>query len=266
MQQNVQRGVEVSLESLAQTRPHQTQCGKVVDNFGDCAMMAGELFHNDWRQVMKFTIIGLILFLLVVSTWAGTYQDDFEVEQNFLDDKQNGVWKLDVNSFTWEDGAIRGIGNFNLLMFGLVDWTNYTLEVKVKPLTNSRGAMGIRHNNGPHYVYWLDESVNKAGITKSDFTLLIEESVNVEPDTWYSLKGVAEDDNLEFYVNGELIMEVKDTSYSKGRAGICVVSGTVFFDDFILTGPDVPDGGHGTVAVEPKAKLATTWAKIKQSR
>ena len=44
----------------------------------------------------------------------------------------------------------------------------------------------------------------------------------------------------------------------------------VHFDDFIISGDDVEDGGSwdpakhpGEKAVEPKSKLATAWGKIK---
>ena len=40
------------------------------------------------------------------------------------------------------------------------------------------------------------------------------------------------------------------------------------FDDFVVTGPDIPDGGPGGVSfsVRPKDKLAAMWGTIKQER
>lgn len=35
------------------------------------------------------------------------------------------------------------------------------------------------------------------------------------------------------------------------------------FDDFAVTGPNIPDGGPGAKAVNPKDKLATMWARLK---
>lgn len=219
---------------------------------------------------MKYITVGLTLFLLVTLAWAGTYQNDFEIERDFLDDKQNGVWKVHPNAFTWEGGVIRGVGPNKLLMFGEPNWTDYTLQVKVQLQANSSGGMGLRFNNGPHYSFWFDESANLVGISTRAFPrldILVEKSFNLEPDTWYSLKGVAEGKKLEFYIGEQLVVETENDRFSSGMAGVCTLQGVILFDDFLLQGPDVPDGGRGTVvAVEPQAKLATIWAKIKNSR
>jgi len=38
-----------------------------------------------------------------------------------------------------------------------------------------------------------------------------------------------------------------------------------YFDDFVVTGANIPDGGPGLgKAVKPQARLAKTWAYIKQ--
>jgi len=38
----------------------------------------------------------------------------------------------------------------------------------------------------------------------------------------------------------------------------------VMFDDFVVTGPNIPDGGPGAKAVHPEDKLATMWARLKE--
>ena len=35
------------------------------------------------------------------------------------------------------------------------------------------------------------------------------------------------------------------------------------FDDFVVTGPNILDGGPGAKAVHPEDKLATMWARLK---
>jgi hypothetical protein len=82
-----------------------------------------------------------------------------------------------------------------------------------------------------------------------------------EPDTWYVLKAVIEGDHFKYYVDDELVMEYIDTSNPTGAVGL-IVSGasTTHFDNFIVTGDDIP--GNVT-AVSPKAKLAVTWGQMK---
>ena len=206
----------------------------------------------------------LMAFVAIPHALAGTYRNDFENEADFLEDKAQGIWNFHVDSFTWEDGAIRGSGRGQLLMFGSVDWTDYTLEVKVQLQADSSGGIGLRFNEGPHYIFWVDEATDLVGVTEAasaGIDILGEESFTIEPGTWYSLKGVAAGNNLEFYINGERVIKVEHGDQSAGMAGICVLRGSILFEDFVLTGPDVPDSGRWTVtAVSP-----TKWAEIKAS-
>ena len=81
---------------------------------------------------------------------------------------------------------------------------------------------------------------------------------------WYTLQIKADGDRYTFSIN-DLILEGKDDSVLIGRirlhfyGRLCLV-----LDDFIVTGPNVPNGGPGgLLAVKPAEKLATTWGKLK---
>jgi hypothetical protein len=93
-------------------------------------------------------------------------------------------------------------------------------------------------------------------------------------NTWYALKAVAKGKQLEFYIDGKLVAEGKNNEFPAGKAGFVVQTMGVqpveaLYDDFVMTGPEVKDGGHWNPkahgqAVELQSKLATTWGEIKR--
>ena len=49
-----------------------------------------------------------------------------------------------------------------------------------------------------------------------------------------------------------------------GKAGLVVGNARARFDDFQITGENIPNGGPGKPRpVAPQAKLATTWGRLK---
>ena len=71
-------------------------------------------------------------------------------------------------------------------------------------------------------------------------------------------------------VDGGLVAEAKNAAYPKGKAGFYVWKGTALFDDFVMTGPEVEDGGHWDPKAHPEPKsvqsmdkLAAKWGEIK---
>ena len=87
-----------------------------------------------------------------------------------------------------------------------------------------------------------------------------------EPDHWYTLKAIAQGSRTEFYLDDELVGEFGYAALRSGSVGLVVSNATAHFDDFVVTGPDTPDGGPGGVSfsVRPEDKLATAWGTTKQ--
>lgn len=227
--------------------------------------------------------VSIVILCLVSATpaFAGAFRDDFENEQDFIEDKQlreGGVWGEDIGQYTWEEGAIKGTpGNQEfswLLITGDYVWEDYTVECKIKLLANqgSAGVVARRPciNCNPCYSFDLDPSADQVAIYQ-EANVLDSSPFTPEVDRWYSLKAVVEGSHLEFYVDGELLVEAEDTTHPEGKGGFCVWKITALFDDFVMTGPEVEDGGHWDPAkhpeekaVMPSGKLAATWGTLKQ--
>ena len=87
-----------------------------------------------------------------------------------------------------------------------------------------------------------------------------------QPDHWYTLKAIAQGSSTEFYLDDEFVGKFGYAALRSGSVGLVVSNALAHFDDFVVTGPDIPDGGPNGVSfsVEPKDKLATRWGSIKQ--
>jgi len=227
-----------------------------------------------------------LLLCFALNTGAGTFRDDFENKDDFLADKRlrvGGVWGEDVGGYVWENGSIKGtaavnLGFFQALITGDHSWTDYTVECKVMPLQILEGS--IRSWIGlvlrrpcidcdPGYYFILNG--NSMAAIDSQNGILDSFPFDFKMDTWYFLKGVANGKHLEFYINDELVVELKSDINSKGKVGVIVFNSIALFDDFIMTGPEVIDGGHWNPEAHPDpkfvesiGKLAMNWGKIKR--
>jgi hypothetical protein len=231
------------------------------------------------KQIVIITLS--VYFTLCSSSIAGTFRDDFENEKDFLKDKQDRVatpWGEDIGSYSWEKGSVKGtnLGSNTcyLLITGDYKWEDYTVECKVNLIRSDNGVgMVIRRpcidcNSG----YWFGLSVaNRATITYSN-GILASSQFEVKLDTWYSFKAIAQGEKLEFYIDGKQIAEAKDGTYAAGKAGFFACNNCIaLFDDFVMTGPEVKDGGHwnpkahSQIDVNTKDKLTATWGRIKSN-
>jgi hypothetical protein len=224
------------------------------------------------------TIIVFCMLLMALPVFAGTYRDDFENEQDFINDCNNGIWIEDINLFTWENGYVKtespgGAG----LTFGDLNWKDYIVECKVKPVQISPNSFGFglalrRPCIQCGTIYYLGINEKYAGIYLNLDTPINDSPFELELGKWYSLKGVAQGDQFEFYVDGKPMAKAKDDNNQTGRVGF-VVFGSAYFDDFIVTGSDVKDEGHWNpksheqlAVVNSQGKIIETWGKIKNNQ
>ncbi|MFQ6036900.1 MAG: hypothetical protein ACE5NM_13755 [Sedimentisphaerales bacterium] len=81
----------------------------------------------------------------------------------------------------------------------------------------------------------------------------------------YKLRMTEDEGFIKCYLDGELALKLKmDKRFTAGVVGLFIINAKVYFDDFVVTSDNIPDGGPGLgKAVGPKSKLAITWGKIK---
>jgi hypothetical protein len=212
--------------------------------------------------------------MLALPSLAGTWRDDFE------DGNLDGWEDLDP-CWTVEDGECSG-DFFNappniigLILIGDTGWKDYTVKCKMKfvgidkKAPQSGAGISLRDSGMAwrRYGFLIDPNIDTAVGSKAvkpavTIPSKIPLPFTVSKNTWYELKIIVEGEHFEFYINGEPAGEFEDNSIPSGKVGLKVSNAHAHFDDLIISGDDVEDGGSWK-AVEPKGKLAISWGKLK---
>lgn len=243
---------------------------------------------------MKVLHIGLGIFFLICSAWAGTFVEAFDDKD--LEGWQEIVWHDDIPG-SWEsiDGELHAVnddGALRLLTTGDKTWRNYTIEFDVKPLKkHDSGSVVVASRIRGTSMLWCmigdallpgpeARATCFGGNLHRDTLLFIasKQSPLLRLNEWSTLKLSVQENNLTFWINGELPidpMEIPDikefpalikefTDFSAGGAGFGLSGYTAHFDNITITGDSIPN--KGGLSVTPKAKLAAAWGRLKVSR
>lgn len=118
-----------------------------------------------------------------------------------------------------------------------------------------------------HIKVTAKEEIDKRGRSREWFGPM--EGGFVFDNRWYKLKVTAKGNHFKFFLDDSLVGEVDDTVHSAGGVGLYISPEfglmKVYFDDFAVSGPDIPDGGSGW-AVKSKGKIVMTWGQIRSRR
>ena len=244
---------------------------------------------------MKALNIGLGIFLLTCSAWAGTFLETFE--NGNLDEWQE-LNAHDAALGSWEvvDGELEMTnpgGGTRLLTTGDETWQDYSIEVNVKPL-EKRGPGNIAivaRVEGSRAVWcsisdlFLNDPESKVMCHSRDFAgrtgilLFMKPHRLLKLNKWSKLQLTVSGDRFIFSINGKKLAETGDpfiflhnggkrmiktediVSHPTGGAGFGLANYTARFDNITITGDGIPD--KGGLSVIPRAKLATTWGGLK---
>lgn len=246
---------------------------------------------------MKICIITpfvIVFFIFSLETFAGTFKDNFD------DGNLNGwkITKFDWSAFAEVEGAsnwqvkngsaVSGDNNVTMInglfidekVFGI--WKDYNAEVSVKLSKTLRDCpewagvyLSVRVQPRLPMSYnlairrWGQEGEVACGyicLDKGDKGINPKSPIKTETNKWYRLKVSVEDDLIRCYLDDKEIIAYKgDNLYATGNPGFAVNGLEAYFDDFVVTGPDVPDVGPG-FSVNPQAKQAVLWSELKRVR
>ncbi len=227
---------------------------------------------------MKRVAAATFLSLIALPIWAGIFADNFD------DGDFNGweIWDSGRPGSEWrvKDGVLtcwRMIARGSDLYFGEEGWRNYTIECDAK-IVEALGAFyaigfDLRLSDMDNV---MDFSLVRcmAGFTVQEAYIwpwihglevrgLGSKAWDLHLDRWYRLKGIANDDNFEFYIDGKLAASLSDSRFPTGRVAIFAIGCVAHFDNVIITGTDVP-GNANIAAVSPLGKLASKWGQLKE--
>ena len=206
-------------------------------------------------------------------TWTDAFEDDnthgWEVINNFI--KEKAKWWIDRGEAVCETFAPN---TPSILAIGEVDWRNYSFSCKAKldKAKDEPATFGIMlHHRWEEFSFyafqilypWEIVHITKYG--KNGATTLGEFNFPAKLDTWYTLTASIDSrGKLKFQIDDVVFTTVDADPIKNGKAGLTVVRAQARFDDVEITGSNVPNGGPGTLPVEPSGKLAMTWGKLKR--
>ncbi|MBI9017268.1 MAG: family 43 glycosylhydrolase [Phycisphaerae bacterium] len=125
-------------------------------------------------------------------------------------------------------------------------WDDFTIQAKVKVVKGNRDAgliFRVRHPSVGYdalkgYFAGIIPNSKKAVLGKMDGASWHELALKGYPcqeNIWYDIKVIADKDLIKMFVNGTLVIEARDNSFTKGFAGIRVVDTHAEFDDVIIS-------------------------------
>ena len=233
---------------------------------------------------MRLIVVVMSLVLMSISSWAGTFRDDFE----------DGDWDgwTAVATLTWDtnvadrvsvvDGVLRldhyDTPGYTLALSIDEDWRDYSFSADMRLVKTEPGAPGLGggissrvealDSYGSYYIHGAISSWYAACEAKSKVSSdvwLIALPGNPWIGEWHRLRIDSVGNDISYYVDGELQHQAKDDLHSSGGVNLYAYNAIVEFDNVIITGDDVPDGGPGGYTnIQAKVRLATNWGKLKR--
>jgi len=220
------------------------------------------------RGFSLYCAIALSITLLCSTAQALVY--DFE------DAKQQDEWEVLRGDTQIVDGLLCEMATGGSPLISVIkdwndEWKDYTITVKAQgSVGDADWGIVFRVQDVSNYYKWefcnaLLRFVTEIGGARTAVFTTPQPEVLEE---WQDFKVVVAGDTFELYWNGDLIHTATHDAFETGRVGVASwinagltvgEHGGTAYDDFTVDGPGIP-----ALSVEPKGKLATTWAGIKR--
>ena len=226
-------------------------------------------FKSIFKFGVNFTFLICLVYFPGASLHAATWQDNFDFPVMIQE------WRGDLEYFTLQEEKLRGVSFHPVLPPVLrfievgQDWGDYVASCNINVVQPNlaictKGALILRHKDGEGYVFALHIATQQVEVYRLSGEMLLSVPMPLQLKTWYNVRAELQGDEFRFYVDDEQIGQFRDNRSPAGGVGLAVEDTMhTLFDDFAVTGPTIPAGGHGTTAVDPKGKLATRWAILK---
>ena len=209
-------------------------------------------------------------------TWTDAFEDDNTHGWTILNNINNksAKWWIDRGEAVCETLARN---TPSTLATGEVDWRNYSFSCKAKldkgkdkPAEPATFGIILHHRSEEFAFYALrisypSEIVYITKYNPAGASTLGEFDFPAKLDTWYTLMASIDSrGKIKFKIDDVVFTTVDADSIKNGKAGLVVSNAQARFDDIEITGDNVPNGGPGTLLVEPSGKLAITWGTLKR--
>lgn len=219
----------------------------------------------------------LALFILYIAISAASFATAAEQVWTFDDDASG--WVPANGSWAVEEGIYKQTMRWGEAQKALVDgseWTDHTLEAKVRVEAGHWGGIVFRaQNEFEYYVYLICPKENKSELWrhkrstafKDGFEARDEIEHDIEPvgltitrNEWFTLRVTVEGSRIAVALNGIEQGIFFDDAYPSGKVGVWTWDTQASFDDVSVKS----DTTATLTAIEPQGKLAVSWAALKR--
>ncbi len=157
-------------------------------------------------------------------------------KENYYGQLWKKAWVKDIEKWEFRTPhftIVQGIGRGHI-MIGTSSWKNYSVSSKLSVSVASAAGIMIRSQGLKRYYSLEISPQNKLKINKMEYEIktLKEIDMNFEFFKEYDLKFVANNNKLEGYVDGKLMIKVEDNDnyFEHGMIGLMVENGSVRTD------------------------------------
>ena len=228
--------------------------------------------------------IGIVFLCMLFTCCVGlpvtaqTYvADDFE--NPALSD---GLWEIVTGDWEVSGGLFHQLAQGDAWLVAMVaadkwndDWTEYTIEVSAAQLEDGDHPLNIlfrmqepiprtwadRNAATTHMYRWIvngwTNTLSRPYIyNEGQAEMLAEKAVVLEIGQLYRLKLEVTEAGFRGFIDDEEFFDVQHAEWVTGRVGLQAFGGMSDFDDFVVYGPS-------GLSVQPRGKLATSWANLR---
>ncbi|RKU15863.1 hypothetical protein C6500_18790 [Candidatus Poribacteria bacterium] len=204
-------------------------------------------------------------------TWTDAFEDNNTHGWKIVNNINNSKWWIDAGEIVCETFAPNVP---SILATGEVDWRNYSFSCKAKldKAKDEPATFGIiLHHRWEEFsfyafrIFYPWEIVHITKYNPAGASTVGEFDFPAKLDTWYTLTASIDSrGKLKFQIDDVVFTAVDAAPIKNGKAGLIVSNAQARFDNVEITGDNVPNGGPGTLPVEPSGnKLAITWGELK---
>lgn len=194
-------------------------------------------------------LIALVLVLALAATasvvWAAgvtpyiLFHDDFEGDlSQWINVSGIGYIEAEDGNHVYhrEGGSYVGA---TIATAGSENWTDYAFNLRLKQIDPPYFNLVFRYTDPTHH-YLLENSAYapKIALFKKIGGGYIELARVDQPtvlNTWYNYRIVLQGSSIKVYVDGDLVVNVTDSSLAAGKIGVGAYSGSIYhFDDVVV--------------------------------
>ena len=232
----------------------------------DLTFSGTNIFYDDGnsgRPVTQYENMGVVA---TVPPILPLFNDNFESGATTNWTVSGGTWGVVTDgSYCYEQS--NGTLSSAMTVAGSANWTNYSVQAKIKLLSGTNAALNFRCLDS-NDKYSIVLSSGNPGLVElqrqfaGTWTNLAAVPYTITTGYMYTVTGVANGSNLWIYINGNLLLTATDTSLTSGQVAFATSHASAEFYDLAIcplftdsfqmgsAGQWTPAGGHWSVVTD----------------